>query len=218
MSTFDIDDTILSQYGASERIKRLLRGFHELIKPDADIKLFYDNVFNILTAKGVGLDVWGLIIGISREIQAATASTKASFFGFRGSGYDVFGSSPFYNTQSGGGTITLADDAYRELLLIKAAANISRTDLSSLISLFERLYNNRGDFYIIEAGTMQLNYIFGFYLEPFELSLILHSGLLPKPAGVSYTVYQVDVANTFGFNGSGMQPFNQGVFNPLGGQ
>ena len=46
MSTFNIDDTILSQYGASERIKRLLRGFHELIKPDADIKLFYDNVFH----------------------------------------------------------------------------------------------------------------------------------------------------------------------------
>ena len=218
MSTFNIDDTILSQYGVSERIKRLLRGFHELIKPDADIKLFYDNVFNILTAKGVGLDVWGLIIGISREIQVATASTNTSFFGFRGSGCDVFSSSPFYNTQSGGGTITLADDAYRELLLIKAAANISRTDLASLSSLFERLYANRGNFYIVEAGIMQLNYIFGFYLEPFELSLILRPGLLPKPAGVSYTVYQVDVANTFGFNGSGMQPFNQGVFNPFGGQ
>ena len=218
MSTFNIDDTILSQYGVSERIKRLLRGFHELIKPDADIKLFYDNVFNILTAKGVGLDVWGLIIGISREIQVATASTNTSFFGFRGSGCDVFSSSPFYHTQSGGGTITLADDAYRELLLIKAAANISRTDLASLSSLFERLYANRGNFYIVEAGIMQLNYIFGFYLEPFELSLILRPGLLPKPAGVSYTVYQVDVANTFGFNGSGMQPFNQGVFNPFGGQ
>lgn len=218
MNTFDIDDSILSQYGASERIKRLLRGFHELIKPDADIKLFYDNVFNILTAKGVGLDVWGLIIGINREIQVATASTNTSFFGFRGSGCDVFGSSPFYSTQSGGGTITLADNAYRELLLIKAAANLSRTDLASLSSFFERLYANRGNIYIVEAGIMQLNYIFGFYLEPFELSLILCPGLLPKPAGVSYTVYQVDVANTFGFNGSGMQPFNQGVFNPFGGQ
>lgn len=218
MSTFNIDDTILSQYGASERIKRLLRGFHELIKPDADIKLFYDNVFNILTAKGIGLDVWGLIIGISREIQVATSTTNTLFFGFRGSGCDVFGSSPFHNTQSGGGTITLADDAYRELLLIKAAANISRTDLASLSSLFERLYANRGNFYIVEAGIMQLNYIFGFYLEPFELLLVLRPGLLPKPAGVSYTVYQVDVANTFGFNGSGMQPFNQGVFNPFGGQ
>ena len=218
MSTFNIDDTILSQYGASERIKRLLRGFHELIKPDADIKLFYDNVFNILTAKGIGLDVWGLIIGISREIQVATASTNTSFFGFRGSDCDVFGSSPFYNTQSGGGTITLADDAYRELLLIKATANISRTDLASLSSLFERLYANRGNFYIVEAGIMQLNYIFGFYIETFELSLVLRPGLLPKPAGVSYTVYQIDIANTFGFNGSGMQPFNQGVFNPFGGQ
>lgn len=217
MNTFDIDDTILSQYGVSERIKRLLRGFDELIKPDVDIKLFYDNVFNILTAKGVGLDIWGIIIGISRNIQVASISTNTNFFGFDGSGYEGFNINPFYNTESGGGTIMLADDAYRELLLIKAAANISRTDLASLNALFERLYANRGDFYIIEAGVMQLNYIFGFYLEPFELSLVLRPGLFPKPAGVSYTVYQIDIANTFGFDGSNMQPFGQGVFNPIAG-
>lgn len=218
MSSFDIDETILSQYGASERIKRLLRGFDELIKPDADIKLFYNNVLNILTARGVGLDVWGIIIGIGRNIQVSSTSSNTDFFGFNGSGYNVFNASPFYDTKSGSGTITLADNAYRELLLIKAAANISRTDAASLTSLMERLYSDRGDFYIVEAGLMKLNYIFGFYLEPFELALALRRDLPPKPAGVSYTVYQIDIANTFGFAGSNMQPFNQGVFNPVSGQ
>lgn len=218
MSSFDIDETILSQYGASERIKKLLRGFDELIKPDADIKLFYDNVLNILTARGVGLDVWGIIIGIGRNIQVSSTSSNTDFFDFNGSGYNVFNASPFYNTKSGNGTIPLADNAYRELLLIKAAANISRTDAASLTSLMERLYSDRGDFYIVEAGLMKLNYIFGFYLEPFELALALRRDLPPKPAGVSYTVYQIDIANTFGFAGSNMQPFNQGVFNPISGQ
>lgn len=215
---FEINDTILSQYGASERIKKILRGFDELIKPDADIKLFYDNVLNILTARGVGLDVWGIIIGIGRNIQVSSTSSNTDFFDFNGSGYNVFNASPFYNTKSGNGPITLADNAYRELLLIKAAANISKTDAASLTSLMERLYSDRGDFYIVEAGLMKLNYIFGFYLEPFELALALHRDLPPKPAGVSYTVYQIDIANTFGFAGSNMQPFNQGVFNPISGQ
>ena len=72
--SFEINDTILSQYGVSERIKRLLRGFDELIKPDADIELFYNNVFNILTAQGAGLDIRGVIIGIGRNIQVKSSA------------------------------------------------------------------------------------------------------------------------------------------------
>ncbi|MDY5050850.1 MAG: DUF2612 domain-containing protein [Candidatus Mucispirillum faecigallinarum] len=210
--SFDINEVILSQYGASPRIKKLLIGFNDLIKPDADINAFYNDVFNILTARGAGLDAWGVIIGISRKIQISSSVDNAAFFGFNGSGYDVFNSSPFYNSESEAGTVILADNAYRELLLIKASANVARTDAASLTSLMERLYGDRGDFYIVEAGVMKLNYIFGFYLQPYELALAKRRDLPPKPAGVSYTIYQIDTANTFGFAGSNMQPFNCGTF------
>ena len=127
----------------------------------------------------------------------------------------------YLNTESEAGTVTLTDNAYRELLLIKASANVARTDaasLTSLTSLMERLYGDRGDFYIVEAGVMKLNYVFGFYLQPYELALAKRRDLPPKPAGVSYTIYQIDTANTFGFAGSNMQPFNCGTFSQVAPQ
>ena len=60
---FDIDETVLSQYSASPRIKALLRGFNKLIDPKADIKLFYDKVFNSLP----------------KEKQSALIGEKVSF-------------------------------------------------------------------------------------------------------------------------------------------
>lgn len=214
--SFEINDTILSQYGVSERIKRLLRGFDELIKPDADIELFYNNVFNILTAQGAGLDIWGVIIGIGRNIQVKSSAPDNTYLGFKGSGQDVFNSSPFYNTSAGTETVTLADNAYRELLLIKQSANISRTDIASLENLLERLYSGRGNFYILETGPMKLRYVFEFYLKPFEESLALRRDLPPKPAGVTYEIYQIKPKQTFGFNGANMNTFNHGVFDPKG--
>ena len=216
MSKYNIDDTILSQYSASPRIKSLLRGFNELIKPDADVDLFYNNVFNILTAQGYGLDVWGEIIGIGRTFNVRDDNTASLYLGFEGSEQDVFDSSPFYNTGTGAGTVTLSDNAYRELLLIKQAANISRTDACTITTLLERLYRNRGEFYALETGIMKLRYIFEFYLEPFEEVLIQRRELPPKPAGVTYQILQVKTSETFGFEGSEMQPFDQGVFSPFG--
>ena len=61
---------IQSQYASAVRITALLQSAKDHILPDADIALFYDNVFNVLTAKGWGLNVWGNIVGISRNIQS----------------------------------------------------------------------------------------------------------------------------------------------------
>ena len=65
---------------------------------------------------------------------------------------------------------------------------------------------------------MKLRYIFDFYLEPFEEALAARRDLPPKPAGVTYEILQVKTSETFGFEGSGMQPFNQGIFSPYGVQ
>ena len=65
---------IQSQYAASVRITSLLQSAKDHILPDADIALFYDCMFNLETAKGYGLDVWGNIVGITRSIQEVTIS------------------------------------------------------------------------------------------------------------------------------------------------
>ena len=211
---FDIDETILSQYSASPRIKALLLLFNILSDPKAVIKLFYDKVFNILTAEGAGLDVWGNIIGLGRNIKVKSKARTDKFFGFENSEEAPFDVSPFYSDDADSEIISLADNAYRELLLIKAAANIASTNAENMTELLERLYSGRGDFYILEVGTMKLRYIFEFYLEPFEEALASRRDLPPKPAGVTYELLQIKTDETFGFEGSGMQGFDNGVFSP----
>ena len=62
-------ETIQSQYSASRTIRALADSARVRIAPDADIALFYANIFNIATARGAGLDVWGRILGIGRKVD-----------------------------------------------------------------------------------------------------------------------------------------------------
>lgn len=41
---------------------------NEYIKPDTDIDNFFSFIWNVDTAQGFGLDIWGRIVGVSREI------------------------------------------------------------------------------------------------------------------------------------------------------
>ena len=218
MSIFNIKDTILFQYSSSPIIKAIIEGVNDLIKPDEDINLFYNEMFNILSAQGVGLDFWGVKLGIGRNIKVKSTTNKYSYFGFNGSKLNAFNTFPFFSKTNTGDVVTLSDNSYRELLLIKAAANISRTDIASLENLLERLYSGRGNFYVLEIGTMKLRYIFEFYLTPYEESLALRRDLPPKPAGVTYEIYQIVPEETFGFEGSEMNGFDNGVFDPKGMQ
>lgn len=64
----NVEQTIISQYGNSAAISALIQGMNENIDPAADIDNFYNFVFNVETAQGFGLDIWGRIVNVSREI------------------------------------------------------------------------------------------------------------------------------------------------------
>ena len=64
----NIKETVISQYANSPIICRLISNFNESLDPSKDIKLFYDLFWNLETAQGVGLDFWGRVVGISREV------------------------------------------------------------------------------------------------------------------------------------------------------
>ena len=38
---------------------------------------------------------------------------------------------------------------------------------------------------------MQMNYVFGFHLVPYEVAILTQSNVLPKPAGVTATLVQL---------------------------
>lgn len=66
----NLEQTIISQYGNSSTIGMLIRNMNEYISPTASIWQFYNFVFNIMTAQGYGLDVWGRILQVSRDVLA----------------------------------------------------------------------------------------------------------------------------------------------------
>ena len=225
---------------------QLIRNMNAYIDPRADLQAFYDNVWNIETAVGFGLDIWGRIVGVSRDIEIGL---DQSYFGFHdgalfigqgdiidNSGHNIvddqgsqliwqdeeaydrnfsyfpFGEQPFYDGAKVTGTYEMSDEAYRKLILTKALANISVTTAPSINQILQNLFAGRGRCYVNDQGNMQMRYTFEFDLEPWELSIMTKSKILPRPAGVLITVLVLD-SNWFGFQGSeGAYPFNEGTF------
>jgi hypothetical protein len=64
----NVEATLISQYGNSATISQLVHNIDLYLDPRADIDNFFDWVWNIETAQGFGLDIWGRIIGVSREV------------------------------------------------------------------------------------------------------------------------------------------------------
>ncbi len=180
---------IQSQYGASVKMLALMADFQDKIEPTADIDLFYEKFFNIYTAEGVGLDIWGRILAMPRTIEDGESS------------------------------ITLTDKYYRLLLLYKALANISRSDANTLNSLLAELVNTGIALlppaaYVLEVDTMVIRWVFEDFMNPLQMAVFKAAGTLARGAGVGWELYAIDPTKVFGFDGSGMHPFDQAPFVP----
>lgn len=180
----DYRQTLLSQYATSPTISAIADRFNDWIDPGADIDAFFNIIWNVETAEGVGLDFWGKVVDVTRK---------------------------FYDRDSGT-TYTLEDPAYRTLIMVKAMANVTDCTAGSLNHMLRYLFAGEGRAYTLDLGSMTMRHVFEFTLAPVELAIMLTSGVVPRPAGVQAQILQVPVASTFGFNGSGLQPFNQGTF------
>ncbi|MDR2947134.1 MAG: DUF2612 domain-containing protein [Candidatus Adiutrix sp.] len=209
---------IQSQYSASEKILALAAGFQARIDPHADIDLFYDKMFNIYTAEGVGLDNWGVILGIGRTIEGPPVY---DCFGFFGSELAPFNQKPFVPDLSSIPPfyITLGDESFRLLLLYKALANISASDAATQNKLLSVLIDTgaggfSGAAYVLEVGTMVIRWVFETFLTAEQLAIFRVAGTLARGAGVGWELFAVDPKKVFGFFGSNNQPFNQAQFVP----
>ena len=213
----DVEQTIISQYANSATITQLVRNMNTYLDPRADFDAFFDYVWNVETAQGFGLDIWGRIVGISRELLIPAAPL---YFGFKDAlpGSYTFGDQPFYDgTALATQTYKLADDAYRQLVLVKALANISATNAPSINQLLQNMFADRGRCYVNDLGGMALRYTFEFDLTPYEFAIMTQSGALPRPAGVNASLFQ-SALSLFGFSEAGLSAalFGQGVFVPQG--
>lgn len=182
------------------------------IDPRVNIDNFYDQVFNIYTAQGWGLDVLGNIVGVKRVL---TVTNPPFNFGFADGlqDYAPFGQAPFYNGTPQTSNFSLSDDAFRQLVLTKAFANICATTSPALNKLLSILFQGRGRCYVNDLGNMHMRYTFEFALEPYEISILQNSGAAPHPTGVLTEILIARVPGTFGFaEANSWEPFGYGTF------
>ena len=104
------------------------------------------------------------------------------------------------------------DNAFRTLIFLKAAANIGNATLPGIKEILSTLFDD--PVLVMNIGEMKVRIVFTFYLTPYQRALFREYGVLNLGGGVGFEYYQINPAETFGFNGSGLQPFGQGIFQP----
>ena len=230
--TCDTQEYIQSQYGNSPTIKKLLWAFRGHIRPDVDIQEFYKNIMDIDTATGKGLDIWGRIVGVERNIYIDDSYVDYPLFGFKGGGKNAnpFNQGVFFDPNyviSGERVlVSLDDDNYRRLILYKALANISDASMATLNKLASKLYQDEDLLCtnIVDEGTLpngdhyntspmyvrfvwRNNEVSNLNKQLFETGVVFSLA-----AGVKYDVKIISKDPLFGFAGSGLNPFNNGAF------
>lgn len=204
---FDYQKTIISQYAQSPTINRLIENMADYIRIDVDMDNFLVNIWDINTANSEGLNIWGKIVGVKRNVRIPT---QGAFFGFAKTRSMPFNQAPFF-TQMQSEVVSLDDETFRQLIKIKALANISATTAPALNTLLKKIYPDKVC-YVIDNNNMTASYVIADNLTPIQFAILTQTGVMPKPAGVFVNIIQIDTANTFGFNHTELQPFNQGIF------
>lgn len=200
------NQTLLAQYANSPTISALVGYSNDWLDPQTNIDDFVSDVWDIKTARGFGLDLWGKIVGVGRVLNVPG---NYQFFGFQNSDDNPFGQEPFYS-ESAANSFSLTDDAYRRLIMAKAMANISAGTCQNINAMLQYLFKDVGPAYVLDMLDMRMRYVFEGDLSAADAAIISNSGVLPRPAGVLIEVITFPAA-TFGF-ASDSYPFGDGVF------
>lgn len=182
---FDARQTVVSQYANSPVLLSLIDALNGAIDLQASYDAFYAAVWDIDTAIGFGLDIWGRILGVSRALYIS----DGSYLGFStDTSAQVFGQGIFFSGAKLTANYALTDAAYRNVLYAKAALNITDSSISSINAILMALFPNYGNSYVRDNGDMTMTFVLGAAPTKVDYAIITQSGVLPKPAGVSFTV------------------------------
>ena len=185
----NVEQTLLSQYANSPTITQWIDNLNDCLDPIADIDNFYNLIWNVATAQGYGLDVWGRIVGVTRSLFVS----NGDFFGFKeaGIGADPFGQGIFYNgTEQLVSNYSLTDPQFLTLIYAKAFSNICDGSIASINQILLLVFAGRGKCYVKDGLDFTMQYYFEFQLTPVDAAILYQSGVFPRPTGVKATVVQ----------------------------
>jgi hypothetical protein len=182
---FSYWSTIISQYANSTVITTLVSYFDAWLDQTQDLNSLYDDIQNVATAQGYGLDVWGRIVGVVRTVNLASPQYFGFFeqgltvqpFGVGIVGSNVYqfmaGSGPFYNGESTQNSYSMTDSQFRQLIYAKAMFNVTNGSVPAINAILRALF----------CGPLNLFTEFPTYgIGPFLGS----SGSGPIPLGNAY--------------------------------
>lgn len=199
----------MKQYSGAV-ITKLRENIEAYFSTKAFTDAFFNGVFNPLTAKGFGLDIWGRIVAAERYLKLDVAENLGFDEGNQADDWFPFDDGTWYDGEAVNSNYRLGDDAFRLMVLMKAFANISQTNIPSLNRILMNIFGDRGQAYVVDLGGMAIKVVFNFAMSPYEKAII-QSGVFPHPGGVELTMQYIN-KNIFGFHGSQLQPFNQAPF------
>ena len=150
------------QYANSPRISQLLDDIKYYFNDENFWNDFYTKIWNIETATKIGLDIWGAIVNIPRNLDTDE------------------------------GIYSLSDEQYRKVILLKAFANIAATVPETFNRVLRTLSEDRGLCFCHDLGGMAMSYVFMFKLEAWEKALFKAKDILPRPAGVLIALIELD--------------------------
>jgi hypothetical protein len=185
--SFDVWTTMLNQYANSETLVALCNNMAQYVDPTLNLDEFYDTIWNVDTAVGYGLDVWGQIVGVERVLQLP-GGAGGTYFGFEEAGAQSFGQATFYGGAGTTNNFSLSDAAYRPVVLAKALANICDGSIPAVNQILINLFPGQGNSYVADGLNMTETYTFSAPLSTLQLAIVQNSGVLPRTCGVTANV------------------------------
>lgn len=188
---------MISQYANSPNFVSLVNGLTGIFSNAQTLEDWYNVVFNLKTASGYGLDIWGAILNQGRLFYYTyNGSTESVYL----KGAQIVDGVSYTEEQ--------IEEIYRQVLFLKAMSNITNVTLASLNQMLQFYYQGRGRAYVIEYGTMKIRYVFEFYVNKLEKA-IFTSNVMPKPTGVLASFEYIPQGEYFGFFVNGLTAANQ---------
>ncbi len=171
---------IQDQY-KNTNIETLINGLADLYDKliTQPLNNFYNNIYNLDTASGIGLDLWGEKLNFPRTIKYINEETESS--------------------------VTLQDNEYRLILQVVSLRIYIKMSVAGINKSLKELFS----FYNVDAYTLDnqdmtyVNYIFLWEIPEYIKQAFNNYDLLPHPMAVG-TRYREAFYQIFGFKGQNL--------------
>ncbi len=172
-------NNIQNQYQGTN-IETLLNGLADLYNKliTQPVQEFYNNIYNLETAAGIGLDIWGEKLNFPRTIKFIDADTGVET------------------------SKTLDDNEYRLILKVLSLKFYTKMTVPEINKTLKELFS----FYDVQAYTVDnqdmtyVNYVFLWEMPEYLKQAFNNYDLLPHPLAVG-TRYREAFYQIFGFKG-----------------